>query len=265
VFPLLQTEQITIYFGGLAAVKELDFQIREGEIVGLIGPNGSGKSTFFNLITGIYRPTKGQCFFRGESLVGLPPYKIANKGIARTFQNSRLFLNLSVIDHVLIGMTRNQKLTWLDAIFRNRYSKKELRKALDNGLKLLRQFSKTLSENIYKRAADLSQADRRKLEICRALASSPSLLLLDEPSAGMTPEETKELMTDIQMLRKIFDGIGIIIIEHDMMVIKGIADRVVALNYGRKIAEGTFEEVSTNQELLEAYLGRKDETSNSYL
>jgi len=255
---LLETKQLTIHFGGLAAVNEVDFHMVEGEVVGLIGPNGSGKTTFFNLLTGIYRPTGGFIQYQGENLVGLPAFKIAKRGIARTFQNNRLFLNLSVLDNILIGMHPHQGSNWFDAIFWRRYTERELRTGVEKGLTLLNQFGQDLAENCYRRAADLPQADRRRVEICRALASNPRLLLLDEPSAGMSPEETEVLMEDIRKVRERVKGIGMVIIEHDMMVIKAVAERVVVLNYGRKIAEGTFEEISNNEEVLEAYLGREE-------
>ena len=255
---LIETEKLTIHFGGLAAINEVDFSIDEGDVIGMIGPNGSGKTTFFNLLSGIYKPTAGRITYCGENLVGLPAFKISQRGIARTFQNNRLFLNLSVLDNVLIGMHPHQDSNWFDAIFRRRYVEREIKKGVKAGIELLRQFSQELADNCYKRSADLPQADRRKLEICRALASSPKLLLLDEPSAGMSPEETEELMEDIRKVRKRMEGIGIVIIEHDMMVIREVAERVVVLNYGRKIAEGTFQEISNNETVLEAYLGREE-------
>jgi ABC-type branched-subunit amino acid transport system ATPase component len=260
---LIKTEKLTIHFGGLAAVNEVDFQMGEGEVVGLIGPNGSGKTTFFNLLTGIYKPTGGQIRYRGKEVVGLPAFRIAKEGISRTFQNNRLFLNLSVLDNVLIGMHPHQDSNWFDAIFRRRYVENEFLQGVEKGLELLNQFSKELAENCYKRPADLPQADRRKVEICRALASNPKLLLLDEPSAGMSPEETEELMEDIGKVRKRNREIGIIIIEHDMVVIQQVAEKVVVLNYGRKIAEGTFQEVSNNEEVLEAYLGREEKDATA--
>jgi ABC-type branched-subunit amino acid transport system ATPase component len=256
--PLLQTRELTINFGGLAAVNGVDFSIDEGDVIGMIGPNGSGKTTFFNLLTGIYKPTAGRITYRGENLAGLPAFKISQRGIARTFQNNRLFLNLSVLDNVLIGMHPHQDSNWFDAIFRRRYVEREIREGVEAGIELLRQFSQELADNCYKRSADLPQADRRKVEICRALASMPKLLLLDEPSAGMSPEETEELMEDVRKVRKRMKGIGIVIIEHDMMVIREVAERVVVLNYGRKIAEGTFQEISNNETVLEAYLGREE-------
>jgi ABC-type branched-subunit amino acid transport system ATPase component len=261
--PLLQTQKLTILFGGLAAVNEVDFTIDEGEVVGMIGPNGSGKTTFFNLLTGIYKPTAGLITYCGENLVGFPAFKISQKGIARTFQNNRLFLNLSVLDNVLIGMHSHQDSNWFDAIFRRRYVEKEIKKGVDAGLELLGRFNEELAENCYKRVADLPQADRRKVEICRALASSPKLLLLDEPSAGMSPEETEELMDDVRKVREGMQAIGIVIIEHDMMVIREVAERVVVLNYGRKIAEGTFQDISNNELVLEAYLGREEKDAQA--
>ncbi len=260
---ILETENLTIQFGGLRAVDELTFGIDQGEIVGLIGPNGSGKTTFFNVISGIYRPTSGKVLFNNENIVGMQPFEINRKGMARSFQNSRLFSNLSVLDNVIIGMHHNQRSQWYHAIFSNHISKMELLESSQKATELLSYFSKELAEDRYKRAADLPQAHKRKLEICRALASDPILLLLDEPSAGMDPEETYNLMLDIQKIQGRNKNMGIIIIEHDMLVIRGVAQRVVVLNYGRKIAEGTFEEISNKEEVLEAYLGREEEHATS--
>jgi branched-chain amino acid transport system ATP-binding protein len=236
----------------------VEFHIGSGEAVGLIGPNGSGKTTFFNLLTGIYRPTQGRIEYDGNNLVGLPAFQIARRGIARTFQNSRLFLGLSILDNVLSGMHAHQDSNWLDAIFRRRYVGRELRQGVEKALELLGWFSRELAEDCYKKAGDLPLGDRRKVEICRALASQPKLLLLDEPSAGMSPEETEALMEDIRRLRDQKREMAIILIEHDMMVIRGVAGRVVVLNYGRKIAEGTFAEISRDEGVLEAYLGREE-------
>lgn len=262
--PLLETKDLTIQFGGLRAVNEVSSSIAQGEVIGLIGPNGSGKTTFFNLITGIYRPTSGNILFHGESIIGIPPFRIARKGIARTFQNNRLFSNLSVLDNVIIGMHHKQRSQWYDAIFRNRFSKKELNEAAHEAMELLNYFSKELANDRYKKAGELPQAHRRRLEICRALAADPILLLLDEPSAGMDPEETSNLMDDIRKIQKKKSDIGIIIIEHDMTVIENVADRVVVFNYGQKIAEGSFIEIANNSEVLEAYLGETDRYAEAY-
>ncbi len=262
--PLLETRDLTIQFGGITALNEVSFHIAQGEVVGLIGPNGSGKTTFFNLITGIYRPTLGDILFQQESITGITPFQVARKGIARTFQNNRLFSNLSVLDNVIIGMHHKQKSQWYDAIFRNRFSRKELNEAAHSAMELLCYFSPELADDCYKKAGELPQTHRRRLEICRALAADPILLLLDEPSAGMDPEETSNLMDDIRKIQKKMSDIGMIIIEHDMTVIENVADRVVVLNYGQKIAEGSFIEIASNLEVLEAYLGETDRYVEAY-
>jgi branched-chain amino acid transport system ATP-binding protein len=255
---LLQTKNLTIQFGGLTAVSDVSFHMAQGEVVGLIGPNGSGKTTFFNLVTGIYRPTLGDIAFQGKSIIGLPPFEIVRKGIARTFQNNRLFSNLSVLDNVIIGMHHRQKSQWYDAIFRSHFSKRELKEAAHKARELLSYFSWELADDPYKKASELAQAHRRRLEICRALAADPVLLLLDEPSAGMDPGETSALMDDIRKIQMKRHDIGIIIIEHDMTVVENVAEWVVVFNYGQKIAEGPFAEITTNPEVLEAYLGESE-------
>jgi branched-chain amino acid transport system ATP-binding protein len=252
---LLETRDLTIRFGGLVAIRELSSRINRGEVLGLIGPNGSGKTTFLNLITGIYKPTSGDILFQGESVVGVAAFEMARRGIARTFQNNRLFSNLSVLDNVIIGMHHKQRSQWYHAVFRNRMAKRELKDAARQATELLDFFSKELVDERYRKAIELPQAHRRKLEICRALAADPILLLLDEPAAGMDPEETGRLMDDIRKIQKRKRDIGIIIIEHDMSVIRNIAQRVVVINHGQKIAEGPFTEISENPAVLEAYLG----------
>jgi branched-chain amino acid transport system ATP-binding protein len=251
------TEDLSISFGGLLAVDSVDIDISQGEILGLIGPNGSGKTTIFNLITGIYTPSRGDFFFEGESLRGRPPHEIARRGIARTFQISRLCLDLSVLDNVFIGMHHRQQRWLFDAIFRRNLLAQEVGGAYDRALHLLSVFNEDLMDMAGEPVGKLPQIDRRRVEICRAMAMEPKLLLLDEPSAGMTPEEMAELMDDINKVREESRGISIIIVEHDMGVIRSISDRVVALNYGRKIAEGTFAEVAGNEEVREAYLGKR--------
>lgn len=235
----------------------MDLQISEGEILGLIGPNGAGKTTLFNLISGVYPLDAGGFSLRGENLTGLPPHKIKKKGISRTFQQSRLILNLSVYDNLFIGMLEGFHSWFGDSLlFRSRF-KKELKKAIEKANQLLSQFNPELAGKGFLPVSEISQIDRRRLEICRALATKPALLLLDEPSAGMSPEESAELMVDLRRIREDeYRQLSIILVEHDMAVIEDITDRVIALNYGKKIAEGTFEEVSQNEELKEAYLGR---------
>jgi ABC-type branched-subunit amino acid transport system ATPase component len=251
------TEDLSISFGGLVAVDHVNIDISRGEVLGLIGPNGSGKTTIFNLVTGIYTPTHGDFYFGGESLLGQPPYVIARKGIARTFQISRLCLDLSVLDNVFIGMHYKQKRWLADAVFRRRLVAEEVEHGRDVAFRLLGVFNKDLIDAAGEPVGSLPQIDRRRVEICRAMAMEPQLLLLDEPSAGMTPEEMAELMDDIKKVQEASEGISIIIVEHDMLVIRTISDRVVALNYGRKIAEGSFAEVSSTAEVREAYLGKR--------
>ncbi|MGA2954449.1 MAG: ABC transporter ATP-binding protein [Thermodesulfobacteriota bacterium] len=255
--PLFCCEKLTKNFGGLKAVDGVDLQVSEGAILGLIGPNGAGKTTLFNLISGVYPLDAGGFSLRGENLTGLPPHKIKKKGISRTFQQSRLILNLSVYDNLFIGMLEGFHSWFGDSLlFRSRF-KKELKKAIEKANQLLSQFNPELAGKGFLPVSEISQIDRRRLEICRALATKPALLLLDEPSAGMSPEESSELMVDLRRIREDeYRQLSIILVEHDMAVIEDITDRVIALNYGKKIAEGTFEEVSQNEELKEAYLGR---------
>jgi ABC-type branched-subunit amino acid transport system ATPase component len=254
---LFRCEGLTKHFGGLIAVDRVNFEASEGEIVGLIGPNGAGKTTLFNLITGVYQPDEGRFMLRDEGLTGLMPHQIKKKGISRTFQQSRLVLGLSVYDNLFIGMLESFRSGFFDTLIRRSQFKKELFQGIEKANKLLGQFNEELIDKGFTPVSDISQIDRRRLEICRALATEPALLLLDEPSAGMSPEESIELMDDIRRVREnYYQRLSIILVEHDMVVIEGITDRVVALNYGKKIAEGRFEEVSRNEELKEAYLGK---------
>jgi len=252
---LLECEKLTVGFGGLIAVKEVDFSVGAGEVVGLIGPNGSGKSTLFNLITGIYLPTKGNTLFKGVPITGKSPAEISRMGIARTFQSSRLFLELSVLDNVLSGMWYRERSGVLEALFLRKRLNRRMGGCIDRAVSLLRYFSQDLGSDPDKRAGDLTLGDRRRLEICRALATDPDLLLLDEPSAGMDPEETRTLMADIEKARQRKPEIGIVIIEHDLGVVQTIAHRVAVLNYGEKIAEGPFEKIAEDPNVRSAYLG----------
>lgn len=252
----LQTRDLSISFGGLRAVNKVNFNVGRGEVVGLIGPNGSGKTTFFNLISGIYKPDKGEIWFNNGNIVGKKPHEITRKGMARTFQNSRLFWGLSILDNVIIGMHSKQRAGLFDVILRYRRARNELKCCSQKALEVLSYFSLELRDIRFKTVVDLPQGERRKVEICRALVSDPDLLLLDEPSAGMSPGETERLMEDIGRVKAKYKDISIIIIEHDMSVIEKIAQRVIVFNYGKKIAEGPFSEVAKNNEVIEAYLGR---------
>jgi len=261
--PLLTATKLTMKFGGLTAIDDFSWTLHEGEILGIIGPNGAGKTTVFNVVSGLYTPTSGEIRFRDTMINGLPPYKIAKMGIKRTFQQSRLFDNISVLDNVLVGMATISRGIFVKSIFRRDLLSRELAENIDQSLALLHHFSEYLVENRYRRAGDLVPGERRKLEICRALASKPDVLLLDEPAAGMDPNESAELMDDILKIGELKKDIGIILIEHDMAVVQKTADFIVVLSYGKEIARGTFAEVSSNPLVQEAYLGSESEYARS--
>jgi ABC-type branched-subunit amino acid transport system ATPase component len=253
--PLLELHGVSMAFGGLQVISDLDLHVDEGEIVSVIGPNGAGKTTLFNLITGIYRPTKGDIQFAGESIVGLPPYQITNKGIARTFQTLRLFLNMTVKENVMSAAYGHTRSTVIESMLRLPRARREERAVHELAEEKLSFFGQRLMGYRWNQPAySLSYANRRRLEIARAMATKPRLLLLDEPAAGMNPVETHEITELIAKLRK-EGGYTIFVIEHDMHVVEGISDRVVALDHGVKIAEGSFEAVATNERVVEAYLG----------
>ncbi len=249
---LLKAENVSEVFGGLKAVSDFNFYIDKGELIGLIGPNGAGKTTAFNLITGVYEPTTGTIDFDGKSIVGLKPYQITQRGIARTFQNIRLFSELSVLDNVKIAYHSHVKYTVTEAVLRvGRYFREE-REIEEKSMKLLKIFK--LDGHAADMAKNLPYGAQRRLEIARALAAQPKLLLLDEPAAGMNPQETKELMEMISWIRKEF-GLTILLIEHDMSLVMGICERIYVLEYGQIIAKGTPEEIKHNPEVIRAYLG----------
>ena len=254
---LLELEGIAKRFGGLSVINDLDLHIDEGEIVSVIGPNGAGKTTLFNLITGVYRPDAGDIRFEGQSLVGLDPHKITARGIARTFQTLRLFMNLTVKENVMAAAFPHTKAGMLRSVFRTpgmRREEKEIEALAEERLSFFGQ--RLMGYRWDQPAYSLSYANRRRLEIARATATKPRLLLLDEPAAGMNPVETHEIAQLIGRLRD-EGGYTILVIEHDMHVVEGISDRVVALDHGVKIAEGTFEQVATDGRVVEAYLGTK--------
>jgi branched-chain amino acid transport system ATP-binding protein len=258
---LLELRGVSKAFGGLQVVNDLDLHVGEGEIVSVIGPNGAGKTTVFNLITGIFRPDSGSIVFEGGVVSGLPPHTITTRGIARTFQTLRLFLNMTVLENVMVPAYGHTRSTMLEAMLqlpRSRREEKEIRKLAEQKLAFFGQ--RLMGYRWDQPAYSLSYANRRRLEIARAMATGARLLLLDEPAAGMNPVETHEITELIGKLRD-DGGYTILVIEHDMHVVEGISDRVVALDYGQKIAEGSFEDVATNPRVVEAYLGlRKAET-----
>lgn len=251
---LLKVDNVSMVFGGLRAVSNLSMHIDEGELIGLIGPNGAGKTTAFNMITGVYTPTEGKVYFNGQQSSGKKSYQVTQMGMARTFQNVRLFSELSVIDNVKIAYNMHVTYNLADAIIRDgKYLSEEefiTQKALD----LLKIFH--LEEEAHEVAKNLPYGKQRRLEIARALATEPKLLLLDEPAAGMNPQETKELMEMIRWIRKEFN-LSILLIEHDMGLVMGVCERIYVLEYGMKIAEGTPEEIKHNTRVIEAYLGEE--------
>ena len=252
---LLELSKVSKAFGGLQCISDLDLAVEDGQIVSVIGPNGAGKTTLFNLVTGMYRPDSGDIRFEGESIVGLAPHKITNRGIARTFQTLRLFLNMSVKENVMAATYGGTRASLLESILRLPRARREERHANTVAEDKLSFFGDRLMGYRWNQPAySLSYANRRRLEIARATATSPRLLLLDEPAAGMNPVETHEITELIAKLRD-DRGYTILVIEHDMHVVEGISDRVVALDHGVKIAEGTFDEVATNPRVVEAYLG----------
>jgi branched-chain amino acid transport system ATP-binding protein len=257
--PLLELDRLSLSFLGLRAISELDLRVADGEIVSIIGPNGAGKTTVFNVITGIYKPTEGDVRFAGKSIAGMRPDRINRRGIARTFQSLRLFLNMSVKENVKSATYGKTHASPPESILRLPRARREEREADALAEEILSFFGDRLTGYRWEQPAYvLSYANRRRLEIARALATRPRLLLLDEPAAGMNPNETHEVTELIGRLRDEL-GLAILVIEHDMHVVEGISDRVVALDHGVKLVEGSFDTVATHPEVVEAYLGRDPE------
>ena len=249
---LLEVKKLGIAFGGLQAVADLDLTIEQGHLYGLIGPNGAGKTTVFNMLTGVYRPTEGSIVLDGQNITGKHPAHICQAGIARTFQNIRLFQDLTVLDNVKVGLHNEVKYSMWSGILRLPGYRAGERAMNERAMELLRIFD--LDGEAALKASSLPYGKQRKLEIARALATNPKLLLLDEPAAGMNPNETAELMNTIKAVREKF-GIAILLIEHDMGFVMGICEQITVLDYGRVIARGTGEEIRTDPKVIAAYLG----------
>lgn len=249
---LLKTKNLTMQFGGLLAVDNFEISVANNELVGLIGPNGAGKTTIFNMLTGVYQPTKGSIFINGKNVTGRNTYEIVKSGGARTFQNIRLFKNLSVIDNIKAAYHSDTKYSILDGVFRSKKYWQEEKKAYNDSLDFLKIFN--MEDYAETLAKNLPYGKQRKLEIARALATKPKILMLDEPAAGMNPQETDELMETIDFIKKQFD-IAILLIEHDMNLVMGICEKIVVVNYGKVIAQGTPEQIKNHPDVIKVYLG----------
>lgn len=252
---ILSVKNVTIRFGGLIALDQVDLDVAGGEILAVIGPNGAGKSTLFNVITGIYEPTGGRIRFDGDDITGWQPHTVFARGIARTFQASRLFSDLSVLDNVVLGLHTRTSASVFEVLFLPSRSRRELARAAAIATDLLKRVGGDLYDQRYRRANELAQADRRRLEIARALAAEPKLLLLDEPTAGMDDRDTDALIEDIRKIKADRPDLAIVVVEHDMRLVATLPSRVVVLDYGRKVADASFAEVRRDPRVQEAYLG----------
>jgi branched-chain amino acid transport system ATP-binding protein len=251
---LLEVRSISKHFGGLIAVEKVSFEVNKGEIISVIGPNGAGKTTLFNMLTGVYTLNEGEIIFDGKPIHNLHPQEIVKAGLARTFQNIRLFADMRVIENVLVGMHINTKYNFFDLLFRTRRFRKEEREKHETAIEILDSIG--LKNKMHNYATNLPYGDQRRLEIARAISTNAKILLLDEPAAGMNPQESEDLLNFIKGLRD--KGYTIILIEHDMNVVMSISDRIYVIDHGRKIAEGLPDEIASNKRVIEAYLGRSE-------
>ncbi len=256
---ILELNNVTLRFGGLTALDDVSLHINEGEILGLIGPNGAGKTTCFNAVTGVYKPTSGDIRFQGESIVGLKKHKITQRGIARTFQNIRLFPNMTALENVLVGADAQHRTGMATALFRLPRHWREEREGHEKAMELLRFMG--IHRKADELAANMSYGDQRRLEIARAMATGPKLICLDEPAAGFNPAEKVQLMDLIRQVRD--RGYTVLLIEHDMRLVMGVTDRIVVLEFGRKIAEGSPAEIRDNPAVIAAYLGVDEEDADA--
>jgi branched-chain amino acid transport system ATP-binding protein len=248
---VLKLEDVTIKFGGLTAVNNVSLEIPEGSIFGLIGPNGAGKTTLFNLISGVYKPTSGKIYFQEKEIEGTTPYKVNELGIARTYQNINLFKKMTTLENVMVGCHTKSKAGIFDAVFKTKKQKSEEKAIIEKSMNILEFMG--LKDKAYYKASNLSYGEQRRLEISRAMASEPKLILLDEPAAGMNANEKLELNDTIQKMNKL--GITVLLVEHDMKVVMNICDTVCVLNYGKRLCVGEPDYVQNNEEVIEAYLG----------
>lgn len=251
---LLEVDGLSKYFGGLTALKDLSFQVHQGEILGLIGPNGAGKTTLFNVITGVHKASRGRITFKGKEMVGLAPHEVAQRGIGRTFQSTILFREMTVLENVLVGSTFQTRLSFWGALLNSRKYRLLEDQSEQQAMEVIDFFE--MNELLAVKAKNLSHGHQRKLGLCIALITKPDLILLDEPVTGMNPMESEDMIKHIQKIQS-QSGVTVVIIEHNMKVLMGLSDRIIAINFGQWMAEGSPQEIQQNEQVIEAYLGKE--------